>query len=169
MIHKLFCFRKPRHLPQKSWGTPVRHRKSQLWCGLLHRNQVLLLKPRQSGSSQVISIVKRTLGFRTFVTMQIQEICSNHMKAVLGGKSVLDQIWLCEIYLSTAKKTRKELNRHYDEPQSFSLLQNWNISLKFTEGWKIKGQLFTSIYSTLYHSGLHIRGYITAFLPSAKK
>lgn len=41
------------------------------------------------------------------------------MKAVLGGKSVSGQIWLCGLYLSAAKKKMKELNRH-DEPQFFT-------------------------------------------------
>lgn len=46
-----FCFGKLHHLPQRSWGTPVRGRKSQLWHALLHWNQeMLLLKPRQAGS-----------------------------------------------------------------------------------------------------------------------
>lgn len=120
-------------------------------------------------SSQVISTMKKHSGFQNFCNYA--NMARNLLKPYEDSsrrENVLGQTWLCGLYLSTAKKT-DELNRHYDEPQSFSLLQNWNLSLKFLEGKKIKGQLFTSIYSKLYHSALNIGGYIIAFLPSAKK
>lgn len=82
---------------------------------------MLLLKPRQAGSSQVISTVKKHSGLQNFCNYA--NMTRNLLKPYEGSsrreKCFRPNLVVWAI-LKHSKKKMKELNRHYDEPQFFT-------------------------------------------------